>query len=87
VYFRFSAFTPANPTTQKIVRNKIYKICGVAMLVGFVTIGILAILHRGASIFWPETLAVVAFATAWLVKGQFVLKDRYVEFAAYRETV
>jgi hypothetical protein len=81
VYFRFSAFTPANPTRQKIVRNKIYKICGVAMLVGFVAIGLLAILHHGASIFWPEALAVVAFATAWLVKGQFVLKDRVIESA------
>jgi hypothetical protein len=29
-----------------------------------------------ASIFYPETLAVMAFATAWLVKGQVVLKDR-----------
>jgi hypothetical protein len=26
-------------------------------------------------IFWPETLAVVAFAAAWLVKGQAILKD------------
>jgi hypothetical protein len=75
VYFRFSAFTPKVPTRQKLLRNRIYKICGAAMLVGFVAIALLAFFHKGASIFWPETLAVVAFATAWLVKGRLVLKD------------
>jgi hypothetical protein len=77
VYFRFSAFTPALPSQQKLARNKIYKVCGLAMLVAFATIGGLAFEHRGASIFWPETLAVVAFAVAWLVKGQTILKDPY----------
>jgi hypothetical protein len=76
VYFRFSAFTPSNPTRQKIARNKIYKLCGIAMLVSFLCIGYLAAMLKGASIFWPETVAVVAFATAWLVKGQTILKDR-----------
>jgi hypothetical protein len=76
VYFRFSAFTPENPTKQKLIRNKIYKVCGAAMLVAFVTIGFLALFNKGGSVFWPETLAVVAFAAAWLVKGQMVLKDR-----------
>ena len=33
VYFRFSAFTPPIPTTQKLKRNKIYKVCGAIMLV------------------------------------------------------
>ncbi len=75
VYFRFSAFTPQDPTRQKVLRNRIYRICGIAMLTGFVAIGVLAYLHRGASIFWPETLAVIAFATAWLVKGRLVLRD------------
>lgn len=75
VYFRFDALTPANPTLQKRRRNKVYKVCGAAMLVAFVAIGLLAALNRGGSIFWPETLAVVAFAAAWLVKGQTILKD------------
>lgn len=75
VFFRFAAFTPASPTPQKIQRNKVYKMCGAAMLVAFLAIGLLASVNSGGSIFWPETLAVVAFATAWLVKGQTVLKD------------
>jgi hypothetical protein len=79
VYFRFSAFTPPRATRQKLARNKIYKICGLGMLVGFVAIGLLLASHHGASIFWPETLAVVSFAAAWLVKGRLVLKDHPVE--------
>ncbi len=75
VYFRFDALTPANPTTQKVRRNRVYKVCGVAMLVAFVVIGLLAAMNKGGSIFWPETVAVIAFASAWLVKGQTILKD------------
>jgi hypothetical protein len=75
VSFRFSAFTPNPPTSQKLARNRIYRICGVAMLVAFVWIAILWLRHNGESIFWPETLAVVSFSAAWLVKGQTVLKD------------
>jgi hypothetical protein len=76
VYFRFDAFTPQRPTKQKLMRNRTYKWCGLAMLAAFITIGILAVKNEGRSIFWPETVAVVAFALAWLVKGQTVLKDR-----------
>ena len=75
VYFRFDAFTPQPPTKQKVARNKIYKVCGVVMLVAFVAIGILALANKPASIFWPETVAVGAFAVAWLVKGRIVLKE------------
>lgn len=75
VYFRFSAFTPLNPTKKKLLRNKIYKICGLAMLLSFAAIGLLAWRNNGDSIFWPEAVAVVSFAIAWLAKGQFILKD------------
>ena len=76
VYFRFSALTPAVPTAQKQTRNKVYKVCGAVMLLAYLAIGALAVFARGSSIFWPETLAVVSFGIAWLVKGQIVLKDR-----------
>jgi len=81
VYFRFRAFTPREPTRQKIIRNRIYRICGAAMLVGMVAIGVLDLLHQDSSIFWPETLAVIAFSAAWLVKGRIVLKDRPAQHA------
>jgi sterol desaturase/sphingolipid hydroxylase (fatty acid hydroxylase superfamily) len=76
VYFRFSAFTPQIPTRQKVMRNKIYTLCGAAMFAAFITIGILASMNKASSIFWPEAVAVIAFAAAWLVKGQTILKDR-----------
>jgi hypothetical protein len=75
VYFRFRALTPINPTREKQRRNLIYQMCGIVMLLSFIAIGILAIWAKGASIFWPEAFAVVAFAVAWLVKGQTFLRD------------
>jgi hypothetical protein len=42
----------------------------------FLTIGALALIDKGASIFWPESAAVVAFAAAWIVKGQGFLRDQ-----------
>ena len=75
VYFRFRALTPSNPSPQKLLRNRIYKACGLVMLASFAAIGILVVFAQGASIFWPETTAVVAFAIAWLVKGQRFVRD------------
>jgi len=76
VTFRFRANTPPNPTDQKRQRNGVYLVCGALMGLAFIWIGILWHLGKQSSIFWPETLAVMAFAAAWLVKGQLVLKDR-----------
>lgn len=77
VFFRFGAFTPDSPTAQKKTRNKIYKVCGIVMLLAFLTIGYFALTTKGESIFWPEAVAVVAFSTAWLVKGRiWWFKDR-----------
>ena len=76
VFFRFRAFTPKDATRQKIHRNRIYRICGTVMFVGFVAIGVLDVVHAESSIFWPESLAVISFSVAWLVKGQIVLKDQ-----------
>jgi hypothetical protein len=75
VYFRFSAFTPQMPTRQKVTRNRIYKICGLVMLVSMLAIGVLDLLNKDPAIFWPESIFVIAYSAAWLVKGQLVLKD------------
>ncbi|MGC5804907.1 hypothetical protein, partial [Ralstonia pseudosolanacearum] len=76
VTFGFRVDTPANPTPQKRWRNRVYVICGCLMGLAFCWIGVLWRLNNESSIFWPETLAVMSFAAAWLVKGQLVLKDR-----------
>ena len=62
---------------DKQQRNGVYVVCGGLMGLAFIWIGILWHLGKQSSIFWPETLAVMAFAAAWLVKGQLVLKDRH----------
>jgi hypothetical protein len=48
-------------------RDRVYLICGVAILAGVAWAGWEA--KHGRSIFWPESLSLVAFATSWLVKG------------------
>lgn len=70
VYVRFPAFTPPNPTPEKLLRNRIYQICGLVMLASLIAIALLTFFAKGSSIFWPETVGVVTFAFAWLVKGQ-----------------
>ena len=73
VYFNFTL--PTSATAQKRTRNKIYRICAALMAIAFVAIGILFWRMHGRYIFWPETVAVVAFGIAWLAKGQAFLKD------------
>jgi hypothetical protein len=75
VFFRFSANTKLTPTAEKLIRNKIYKVCGAVMLVSFLTIGYMNVTHN-PNIYWPEYFAVAAFAIAWLVKGQALVWDR-----------
>jgi hypothetical protein len=75
VYFRFCALTPVNPTPQKIMRNRIYKISGVTMLTSSIFIQFLNTHEQGSSIFWPEAVGVAAFSIAWLVKGHVVMGD------------
>src|ERR1051325_5039703 len=75
VIFKFTKCRYPNPGVQKLQRNKVYVTCGIIMLVSFATIPVLKLLSKDASIFWPETTAIVAFAVAWLTKGQQILKD------------
>jgi len=48
-------------------RNRVYLSCGVVMVVSVLWAG--SSYFTGAPIFWPETLALWAFAVSWLVKG------------------
>jgi len=57
---------PLSP--DKRARNGVYISCGVAMVVCMGWAG--SALFTGASIFWPEALALEFFAVSWLVKGR-----------------
>lgn len=49
-------------------RNRVYLVCGIAILVFMAWAGIAGILR--APVFWPEALALEFFALSWLVKGR-----------------
>jgi hypothetical protein len=76
VTFQFIGPPNLEKSDQKKSRNKVYRVCGLLMFVAFAAIGVIKVQNNGGSIFWPETLAVVAFGIAWLVKGQTVLKEK-----------
>ena len=71
-------------TPQKIIRNRLYKICGYTILI---CIGLLALqewkwfvqripLIKGSSTtFVVESIALLAFGISWLVKGETLWKD------------
>jgi hypothetical protein len=87
-YFAYFIFTlPPLPKEEreprKRLRNKIYKICGVTIVVSLLLAPILdrvlsdAARDRIHPLFWLESIAVWAFSFSWLVKGDLIpwLKD------------
>jgi hypothetical protein len=80
--FRFPKPSKPYITKQKLSRNRIYRICGVVMVVMLIAIVAFKAIDKDQSIFWPETIAIVAFGIAWLVKGQAILKDKDIIAAA-----
>jgi|SRR5271165_5247581 len=73
------------PTPQKLQRNGVYRVCGYLILVSIFSIAVAAlpqVKDRVAGLkprFWLESVAVVAFGVAWLVKGEAILKDEQAQ--------
>lgn len=68
------------PTPEKLVRNRIYRVCGwliVAAIVATVASTFLpeSVQEAVKPVFWGETVAVLAFGVAWLVKGEAIIAD------------
>jgi hypothetical protein len=86
-YMCFFLFTKSNKSpikrgSQKIIRNRIYRICAVLMFLSILVpfAGFLEIIPKiyfktYPITFWMETLAVESFGFAWLVKGETILQD------------
>jgi hypothetical protein len=87
-YFAYKIFTlPPLPKEKqeprKRLRNKIYRICGVTIVVSLAMSPVLdrvlsdAVRDRIHPLFWLESIAVWAFSFSWLIKGDFIpwLKD------------
>jgi hypothetical protein len=74
-----------NPTPGKLRRNKLYRACGILILICMVLLGIYIFLERRGRVdavsiftpeFWLETIALWAFGLSWLTKGKALLRDR-----------
>jgi len=83
-YFSLKLFrmTGGHPTPQKLIRNRVYAICGVVILICISLIGVyqsvladtqLALWHP---VFWLETIALWSFGFSWFVKGDTLWRDR-----------
>jgi succinate dehydrogenase/fumarate reductase cytochrome b subunit len=55
------------PAADKRRRNAVYITCGIVIVGCIVWAGISG--RSGRPIFWPESIALIAFAVSWLVKG------------------
>jgi hypothetical protein len=69
------------PTHMKLVRNKVYTVCGYTILAAIALIAAVHLLPTDSPIravspvLWLEALACVAFGISWFVKGEAILKD------------
>ena len=82
--FQFTKTNPNEPMTpQKKKRNKIYRICGWIMFGSLAGIGLYYLceymgdcpLVKFKPIFVLESVALIAFGTSWLIKGEAFFKD------------
>lgn len=69
------------PTPRKVQRNRIYTVCGYAILVCVALIALVMLVFNDSPIkrvdpvFWLEAAAIVAFGVSWLTKGEAILRD------------
>lgn len=69
------------PTPQKLQRNRVYTVCGYAILACIALLALVACLPRDSAVrslnpvFWLESAAVFVFGLSWLTKGEALLKD------------
>lgn len=82
--FRFtkSKIPKKSRAMKKVIRNRIYRICGVMMFLSIVLLIIISFNDRIAEtyeklhpVFWLEFIALFFFGFCWLVKGELFLKD------------
>lgn len=87
VYFSIFLFTKSKPdqapTERKLMRNKIYKICGIIMLFCLLCIFVYfqfvedqyPIVKEYKPVFWLESIALWSFGISWITKGEMILGD------------
>lgn len=83
-YFSLALFTKTggSPTPEKVKRNRVYRVCGVVMLLCIATLAAYHVFPQRPGVvalrpvFWLESLALWAFGVSWGVKGETVWRDR-----------
>jgi hypothetical protein len=72
-----------NRTRQKIARNRVYRLCGIMILVSILFIYLVdstnvfgAGIAKYNPVFWLECVAQFFYGLSWLVKGGLLLKDK-----------
>ncbi len=79
--FLFTRSNRTNPTVQKVQRNRIFRICGIVMILCIIAIGIVKIFlgdtwnQQTSMVFWLESIAVVSFGISWLTKAEVIFGD------------
>jgi len=86
-YMSLFLFTKSDKSQQergskKIIRNRIYRVCGVFMIAAILVIGAgyfelisKTFYDSNQLTFWMETVAVESFGLSWLIKGETLFKD------------
>ncbi len=85
-YFSIFLFTKTDPTKpmtkHKIIRNRIYVICGIIIIVCIALIAIYNFVGNLETVFAKykptlllESIALFAFGISWITKGEMILKD------------
>ncbi len=83
-YYSLRIFTRSGgrPTPQKLIRNRVYVVCGALILVCIALIGLVKLVWPDAElsswqpVFWLESLALWSFGFSWFVKGETLWRDR-----------
>jgi hypothetical protein len=83
-YFAIGLFRKTHPaiapTHMKLVRNKVYAVCGYTIIAAITLIAVLRFVPADSPIqslspvFWLESIASIAFGISWFVKGEAILK-------------
>jgi len=78
-----SAFPKSKRCKEKVRRNRVYRTCGIIMIIALIVIvlGLTEFItpetyDRYKLTFWMEALAVEAFGFSWLVKGEAIMGDK-----------
>lgn len=81
-YFKFTLTTPGEAVTKsskKFTRNQLYRICGITIFLSIILLAAYKVavminhdLKVNSLTFFLESIMLIAFGTAWLVKGEGV---------------